>query len=419
MEDLWDADTGRLRIELLAGGEPDEYKRYRSCLTRHKDAFYADLTRAVAGTSSYVLTDQGVVKAFKSQITNARWIVFKDALVVQSSVKLAEFERSMRLRHPIFVMSFIISPSPCNLPLGMFVVERLSEDKKSWHLQRHEDVAVWLPVPSLQAGGEAVDVSEPDDAAACEPPTGAPPVASEPSAAVQRPPQLPATSAQNEPRRVVPPRGRPALRFSHNSDDFDSLLECIHREAFRRLGLRYLVTRNTFQLGHLLTEQSQKLYTTDGILYAAVGAPAAPLQVFHVEIKPGPLSVEEGERCKALCQFLNQNVLCVCGGNVSDAQFAEETAAAQGGAAVDYAVRPRHRCCVEMSAYMAQGVDAPPLYCHAVAWHFADGPCVAPFLSACHAADPRRWDETRLRLLRVYHLATKDANRFARGPEPY
>lgn len=395
-EDLWDDATGKLRVELLANGEPDDYRRYRSHFTRHKDAFYADLVRIVAGNPSYILTEHGLVKAVKSQVTGSRWVVYKDTLTLHSAVKTAEFQRNMQLRHPIFVMSFIINPCPCNLPLGMFIVESHSDDKKIWQLRRSADVAAWLPIPVREPPAEAPMEETNVDTG------GAAPIES---------PLLP---VQSEPRRAL--RGA-SLRFSHNSDDFDSLLECIHREAFRRMGLKYFVTRNTFQLGHLLTEQSQKRYTTDGILYAAVGAPAAPLQVFHVEIKPGPLSVEEGERCKALCQLLNQNVLCVAGGNVSDAQFAEE--AASQTATVDYASRARHRFCVDMSVYLAQGVDVPPLYCHSVMWHFAEGAWSAPFLSAFHAADPRQWDDLRLRLLRIYHLATKDASRFARGSEPY
>jgi hypothetical protein len=409
-EGLWD-ETGKLRVDLLSAGEADEYKRYRQLLTRNKDAFYGDLVRIVSGTSSYALTENGALKAIKNQVTSGRWVIYKDTLTVHSTTNLAEFQKSMQLRHPVFVMTFIISPCPMNLPLGMFVVESHTDDKRTWHLRRHDDVATWTPAPAVVEA--SADVSEAEVSggggtpsetarAACQ----VPPVHNEPRRV--------APSVQNEPRRVA--RSTP-LRFSHNNDDFDSLLECIHREAFRRLGLKYLVTRNVFQLGHLLPEQSQKQYTTDGILYAAVGAPSSPLQVFHVEIKPGPLCVEEGERCKALCQFLNQNVLCLSGGNVSDSLFAEQ--AAPVAAAVDYAVRPRHRFCVEMSVYLAQGVDVAPLYCPAVMWHFSEGPCSAPFLSAFHTADPRQWDETRLRLLRVYHLATKDASRCARGSEPY
>ena len=396
--ELWD-EAGRLRIELLATGEVDEYKRYRLLLTRNKDGFYADLVRTVAGTPSYTLTENGVLKAIKNQVTSPRWIIYKDVLTVHSTTKLPEFQRSMQLRHPVFVMTFIVSPCPMNLPLGMFVVDSHSEDMRTWNLRRHEDTATWTPVAPLP-GDAVLDVREAETSAVA-------------SFAEASPAPFLTPTAPTEYRRAT--RSGP-LRFSHNSDDFDSLLECIHREAFRRLGLRYLVTRNIFQIGHLLPEQCQKQYTTDGTLYAPMGSPSAPLQVFHVEIKPGPLSIEEGERCKALCQFLNQNVLCISGGNVSDTQFADQAAPP---ATVDYATRPRHRFCVEMSVYLAQGIDVAPLYCPFVMWHFAEGASSMPFLSAFHVADPRKWDETRLRLLRLYHLATKDASRFARGSEPY
>jgi hypothetical protein len=409
-EELWDK-SGRLRTELLAQGDVDEYKRYRSLLTRNKDVFYADLVRTVASAASYFLIENGILRAMKSQVTSPRWVIYRDSLTVHAAANLTELQRSMQTRHPIFMMTFIISPCPMNLPLGMFIVESHSEDKRTWDLRRHVDVASWIPVemPSDAATERRGDVEGGEAASSSETATAAPAASSSETATAA--PAVPRVlPVLDEPRRLT--RGCP-LRFSHNGDDFDSLLECIHREAFRRLGLKYLVTRNIFQLGHLLGEQSQKQYTTDGILYAAVGASSASPQVFHVEIKPGPLSVEEGERCKALCEFLNQHVLCVSGGNISDARVKEETA-------MPTAVpRPRHSFCVEMSVYLAQGVGVAPLYCPSVMWHFGEGACSTPFLSAFHTADPRQWEETRLRLLRVYHLATKDAGRFARCPDPY
>jgi hypothetical protein len=394
-EELWDK-SGQLRVELLAKGDVDEYKRYRTFLTRNKDAFYTDLVRTVASAASYALTENGVLRAIKSQVTSPRWVIYRDSLTVHATANQTEFQRSMQTRHPVFVMTFIISPCPMNLPLGMFVVESHSEDKRTWELRRHVDVASWIPVemPPDAAAERRGDVERGEATSPAETATAVPPA----------PPVL------DEPRR--PLRSSPR-RFAHNGDDFDSLLECIHREAFRRLGLKYLVTRNILQLGHLLVEQSQKQYTTDGILYASVGAPSSPPQVFHVEIKPGPLSVEEGERCKALCEFLNQHVLCVSGGNVSDARVKEETTTPAAFP------RPRHSFCVEMSVYLAQGVGIAPLYCPSVMWHFGEGACSTPFLSAFHTADPRQWEETRLRLLRVYHLATKDAGRFSRCHDPY
>ena len=194
------------------------------------------------------------------------------------------------------------------------------------------------------------------------------------------------------------------------------MLECIHREAFRRMGLRYMVTRNAFQIGHLLSEQTQRMYTTDGTLYAAVGCASGPLQVFHVEIKPGPLTVEEGERCRALCQFLNQNVLCMSGGHVSDSQLSLE--ASMTGSGVDYAQLQRFRPCVDMSLYAPQGVDAAPLLYPAVMWHFGDGSST-PFLSMLDHSNSRQKEDARLRLLHIYHQSTKDGTKFSRRSAPY
>ena len=139
-------------------------------------------------------------------------------------------------------------------------------------------------------------------------------------------------------------------------------------------------------------------------------------QVFHVEIKPGPLTVEEGERCRALCQFLNQNVLCVSGGHVSDSQLSFE--ASMTGSGVDYAQLQRFRPCVEMCLYAPQGVDAAPLLYPAVMWHFGDGSST-PFLSMLDHSNSRQKEDARLRLLQIYHQATKDATKFSRRSEPY
>ena len=401
-EDLWEEGSGRLRIELLVSGEADEYRRCRTALTRHKDALYSEMVRCVSANSVYITVDAGAVKAFKYQlgIPRMQLEVFKDTLIAHTNVRINEFERSMRLQHPIFVMTFIISPSPCNLPLGMYVVEGpLTEDKKSWKLRRSCDVYTFPPVPPLEAlpdqMGEVRNLSVE--------------VSSESTSLLPTAPVV-------ESRGGFRPAVRNSLRFSHNGDDFDSMLECIHREALRRMGLRYLATRNSFQIGHLLSEQTQRMYTTDGILYASVGSSSAPLQVFHVEVKPGPLSVDEGERCKALCQFMNQNVLCICGGHVSDSQVSEEIVAPSN--TIDYSQRQRFRPCVEMCLYTPQGIDAAPLLYPAVVWYFVEGG-VSPFLSVIDNSNPRQKEEARLRLLRVYHQATKDATKFSRRSEPY
>ena len=413
LEELWEEGTQKLRVDLLVSGEVDDYKKYRAVLTRHKDGLYADFVRSVSRNSQYITVEDGAVKAFKYQLANPRvqsqLEVLRDGLIAHTNIRIKEFEKSMRMRHPIFVMTFIISPSPCDLPLGMYVVESpLADDKKSWRLRRHEDLFVWPPVPSVEVvddvSGDSGFVST--DGAAEEiripPPSMVPPVHtadSLPTCEVRRPAH----------------RGS-SIKFVHNGDEFDSMLECIHREAFRRMGLRYLVTRNAFQIGHLLSEQTQRMYTTDGTLYAAVGCASGPLQVFHVEIKPGPLTVEEGERCRALCQFLNQNVLCVSGGHVSDSQLSFE--ASMTGSGVDYAQLQRFRPCVEMCLYAPQGVDAAPLLYPAVMWHFGDGSST-PFLSMLDHSNSRQKEDARLRLLQIYHQATKDATKFSRRSEPY
>ena len=413
LEELWEEGTQKLRVDLLVSGEVDDYKKYRAVLTRHKDGLYADFVRSVSRNSQYITVEDGAVKAFKYQLANPRvqsqLEVLRDGLIAHTNIRIKEFEKSMRMRHPIFVMTFIISPSPCDLPLGMYVVESpLADDKKSWRLRRHEDLFVWPPVPSVEVvddvSGDSGFVST--DGAAEEiripPPSMVPPVHTADS--------LPTCEVRR------PAHSGSSIKFVHNGDEFDSMLECIHREAFRRMGLRYLVTRNAFQIGHLLSEQTQRMYTTDGTLYAAVGCASGPLQVFHVEIKPGPLTVEEGERCRALCQFLNQNVLCVSGGHVSDSQLSFE--ASMTGSGVDYAQLQRFRPCVEMCLYAPQGVDAAPLLYPAVMWHFGDGSST-PFLSMLDHSNSRQKEDARLRLLQIYHQATKDATKFSRRSEPY
>jgi hypothetical protein len=413
LEELWEEGTQKLRVDLLVSGEVDDYKKYRAALTRHKDGLYADFVRSVSRNSHYITVEDGAVKAFKYQLANPRvqsqLEVFRDGLIAHTNVRSKEFERSMRLRHPIFVMAFIISPSPCDLPLGMYVVESpLAEDRKSWRLRRHEDLFVWPPVPPVDAADDSSGDARPVAAdVATEGTHAAPP-------SVVPPMHVADSTATCDVRRSAFRGG--SHKFIHNGDEFDSMLECIHREAFRRMGLRYLVTRNAFQIGHLLPEQTQRMYTTDGTLYAAVGCASGPLQVFHVEVKPGPLTVEEGERCRALCQFLNQNVLCVSGGHVSDSQISIETSTT--GSGVDYAQLQRFRPCVEMCLYAPQGVDAAPLLYPAVVWHFGDGSST-PFLSMLDHSNSRQKEDARLRLLHIYHQATKDATKFSRRSEPY
>lgn len=399
-EDLWDVGTGRLRFEPLVMGEVDDYKRYRAALTRRKDAFYEKMVGVVSKNSSYMTFENGAVRYCKDKIatSGSKLEVFKDSLILHANgMRTSEFERSQRLQLPLFVMAFIISPTPCNLPLGMYVVEGpVSEEKKSWKLRRSDDLNAFPTILTADGPLEAPP-QEGRVESSSEPSTGATLV------------------AEFRGAQKVAPKSN-STRFSHNGDDFDSLLECIHREAFRRLGLRYLVTRNSFQIGHLLSEQTQRMYTTDGILYAPVGSPLAPLQVFHVEIKPGPLTVEEAERCRALCQFLNQNVLCVYGGNVSEAHLAEESSIS--GPSLEYGLRHRFRPCMEMSLYASQGIDLAPTLYPTVIWYFSEG-SASPFLSIVDNANPRQREEARLRLLHIYHQATKDAVRFSRRNDPY
>ena len=199
------------------------------------------------------------------------------------------------------------------------------------------------------------------------------------------------------PRRIRhdEPSHQPSLHFLVGGTSFDSLLECIHCQAFRALRLQYQPTRHQFDLAGILPG-ARKHYTLDGSLYVRIGSCSAPLSIVHVEIKPGPFTVEESELCYALCRLQAQNVLCIFGGVVEHRS--------------DVALRERPF--VEMQLYESTGVHSEPIFWERMIWRWTH-PDDEPYLSPSALANPRMRivDEERLRA--VYGEATVEARRLA------
>jgi hypothetical protein len=391
---LWEVD-GRLRSDLLVSGNVDDFRRYRAELTRGQDAFYGSLVHRTAGCPSYITLEKGVVRTIKQQIVTpkCRLDILRDELILQYVASYAEeFDRTMQMKMPVFVMVFITSPCPCNLPMGMYLIEGpLTPDRKTWKLARTADVYALPEVPSdhvddeeLHRGGSA----------------------STDSSLVNSVDQPAKDLSKVESRR-----------FNHNGDEFDSMLECIHREAMRRLGVRYIVTRNVLQIGHLLPQSNQRQYTLDGLLYASLNSEKTPLEVFHVEIKPGPFTAEESERCRAVCRLLNQFVLCISGGYVCEAQMSGEKPCHREENSYGHA--SRRRLCVDMSLYAPNGPEGDPRWHPCVVWRFPDAAGTAPFLSFTDSSDPYAREASRVRILNIYHQATRDAVKWSRRSDVY
>ena len=386
-EELWDVHGG-LKAALLTEGDADRCSRYGQALARRKMSFYMALTDLARQSRSFVRVQSGLVTLLKYKISPG-WCylqIHRDHLVVLNNAGNGyseNFAASLKAQNPIFVLALIESKAP--VPLGLFVVTEPAKTGRidGWLLRRIEDAAALPPLPRLSAAGaHAAGIS----GAPTDDEVGAPGESTDAAAAPRA-----ASSLYNIPSR----------RFSHGGDVFDSVLEAIHREAFRRLGQKYHAARISVPIRTWLPETRQVHYTPDGILYARLYSAAAPLQFFHVEIKSGPFVIEESERCRALCRVMNQYVLLVWGGRVRQVDLDEASGAS--------AVRPRP--CVEMSLYVPQGPEAEPLFHSSVIWRFPEGG--PAFLSFIDSADPQRREAARLKLLHIFHQATIEATRLS------
>lgn len=384
-ERLWDAE-GRLKVELLLESEPN-HLTYQAALTRNKSEFYRELTASIHLDRSFGQEEDGRLKALKYDLCRRIYPikVFRDHVLVvnrKGNEHSEAFDRSLETQIPFFLMAYFQGLNDrCKLPLGMFVlvewVERDNDMNFTWKLRRVADVA------------EPLELQRPTEGPAATP-----------RGNQAAPPLLPTESLGNgeeAPSAEVPLFAIQSRRFAHNGDDFDSVLECIHREALHRLGQIYEAEQAPVRIGRWMSASSQVEYTPDGTLIAHFGAPDAPLKVFHVEIKYGPFASLESERCRALCRARDQHVLCVSGGYVTE----HETVCA------------RPRCCVEMALYAPQGPGAEPVFHPCVVWRFPEeGPA---YLSLVDSPDPQRREAARLRLLHVYRQATADALRISRA----
>ena len=384
-ERLWDAE-GRLKVELLLGSEPD-HLMYHVALTRNKSELYHELTASINRHNHFAQEDDGRLKALKYDLFNRDFpiTVYRDHVQVvnkRGNRHSSAFDRSHETRMPFFLMVYFEGlHGRCKLPLGMFVLDAWAapenDNKITWKLRQVADVA------------EPLELQRPTEGPAATP-----------RGNQAAPPLLPTESLRNggeAPNAEVPLFDIQSRRFAHNGDEFDSVLECIHREALRRLGQMYEAEQAPVRIGRWMSDGSQVHYSPDGILIAHFGAPDAPRKVFHVEIKCGPFASLESQRCRALCKARDQHVLCVSGGYVTE----HETACA------------RPRCCVEMALYEPQGPGAEPVFHPCVVWRFPEeGPA---YLSLVDSPDPQRREAARLRLLQVYRQATADALRISRA----
>lgn len=404
-EELWHPETRALFLAPLVTGDFDSYTRFRRALTRGQEARFAEHLSRSKACKAFSIVENGVLKSLKYMLNHAMqkpmMEIFEDKVLLRTSIPSSVLERTQAQGTPVFLHVFITTPSPCDLPLGLYCVkEYLAEPCNAWLLTRLSDEPVATEAPAEEACSVA----------GAEAPLEAPVeghVATGQATAWHRPPR-PAASAT-----CLSVGGRlQSRRFSHDGDDFDSQLECIHREAFRRMGLQYFLTRSTFQVGQALRTRGQKMYTPDGILYAPFGAARAPLRLFHVEIKPGPLTLEESDLCYALCGTQQQCVLCLIGGYAT-----EPTTSLSSGdcRAPDYSSLSRPRPFLEMCLYVPQGVGVAPLFYPSVAWRSCERRLAGYYLSPLEASDPLSREEERMRLARIYQLATKDAVRLSRG----
>jgi hypothetical protein len=438
---LWERETRALNQELLVSGDRESYVKYREAICRGKNQhFHCRLSKAKA-VNGPVVIEHGVFKSLKFWINSTAqpWLeIFEDSLLFYAASHSDAVARAKERQEVVFAHIFITSPAPaCDLALGLYAVgEFLGGPRSCWRLLRVDDATsagALLPVAEASPGSETSQEAEaaaeaPLRAAALQDsmgssssgPHAAPPAARPP------PPVPPAASAgPQQPRssaRAPPPGALQSRRFCHDGDAFDSQLECVHREAFKRMGLRFTLSRNSFQVSQALRTKVQQIYTPDGVLHAPLHSPEAPLSILHVEIKPGRLTVQEADLCFALCQTMQQHVLCISGGYVTDSILAvllQESRAA-GAPGAEYSCLPRPLPFMEMSLYEPRGIGALPFYYPSVSWVGTGARVPDYYLSVCEPADPLEREQETLRLARTYHLATKDAQRMSRGQqEPY
>lgn len=388
--ELWD-EQGELKYEALdpSETEPDhDHFAARQALTRGR-AWPAETRRM--NTSDWVAVDGGALWGIKFKIGldsgRARvHRIFRDSVLLWvPSSKSADMQAVARSGQPVFVLALIFTGTAMDLPLGNFFVTR--KEAGCWRLLAEDPfpcpggAALLPPLSPLVEGGGAGSVGRClDEEGGVEEDEGGPP-RRRPRIFHEAPP---------------PPGERPqSLRFLAGRDSFDSLLECIHRQAFGLMRLQYHVARHQFDLTAVMPGP-RRHYTPDGLLYVRLGSPGARPRLVHVEIKPGPLSVAEDELCWALCRAQDQSVLCVIGGVVEARAEAEE----------------RERSFVEMTLYDSTGPLAEPMYYPRVVWRWGS-PDAEPYLSPAAPADPRKRLLEQQRLRSVYAAATFEARRLA------
>ena len=425
--DLWDRESRSLNQELLISGSGLSYTKYRSAICRGKNRHFSSRLSKAKATSSCFVVEQGVFKSLKFWINSPTsppcLEIFEDSLLFYSQSYSEAVERTKERRELIFAHIFITTPPPaCDLALGLYAVgDFLGGQRNCWRLLRVDDEASGAPACACPTPEVRESVEE--AAADAAPPVVQDSTGSSAGASVRRPPcsVLQAASA-HQPVSLARGSAMQSRRFSHDGDHFDSQLECIHREAFKRMGLKYVLSRNSFQIGHALRTRVQRSYTPDGVLHVPLGSPEAPLSIVHVEIKPGRLTVEESDLCFALCQTMQQHVLCISAGYVSDTMHAAilQESRSMGGPTGDYCSLPRSAPFMEMNLYQPRGIDLPVFYYPSVSWVSTGSRAPGYYLSAVEPADPLDREREMMRLVRIYYLATKDASKMSRGQqEPY
>jgi len=381
--DLWDA-SGELKYALLDPSEADAHHDHfaaRQALMSSW-ALDADVERdrkLLNDSSDWVLVREGCARALKFKVGlngDGRRLhrVYRDVVVLwvprdKSSAMQAAMDGGER----VFVMAVIFTGTAMDLPLGRFTVAR-REGSGFWRLAASEQEAV-------SEGSAREEVAAP----VAESVPNAEPEASE----EEGPPRRRARHAEGERQQ--------SLQFMVGHDSFDSMLECVHKQAFDAMQLPYFVARSQFDLVAVLP--SHRCYTPDGQLYVRIGCPEAPPRVAYVEIKPGPLTLAEHELCYALCQAHRQPVLCVMGGMMERGSAPEE----------------RERPFVEMALYEPTAGSIHEVEYHPqVLWRWSSV-ALEPYLAKAGAADPRQRQLEQQRLRALYAEATFSARRLA-GP---
>lgn len=369
MRALWD-ENGELNYAVLEPSDAPEHDHFatRRAFTRNRP--WSSEVQRMNG-SDWVASDEGLVWGIKFKVEHLDshggrlHRVYRDSVLVWiPDAKSAAMNATATAGAHVFVLGLIFSGTAMDLPLGYYKVQRKEAGK--WRLTAVEAFAAEAEATVAVAAAEAVSAAlESSD---------------------EGPPQRRRRVEQSDLRPV-------ALRFLAGRDAFDSLLECIHKQAFELLRVQYEVARNQFDLSAALS--SRRHYTMDGLMYVRLFTASARLSAVYVEIKPGPLTLLEHELCWAVSRTQNAAVLCVMGGAVERGEPCE-----------------RERLCPDMSLYLPTGPLAEGKYYPHVAWRWSE-PGAAPYLAVNLPADPQQRQREQLRVRLVYAEATVAARRLA------